>query len=132
MMEERQRAKPRARATWLVMQLQFWGSPRKTMEQRKVTTSEKSSEKVNRGSLAFTRGVPRFKINTTWEIKTRQVNKPFLASQSAPSGAFSLSHPDCDGDESSEGRDDYESDPKGLSKGQELDDFWHTGIMGIV
>lgn len=65
-MEERQRAKPRARATWLVMQLQGWGLPRKTMEQRKVTTSEKSREKLNRASLAFTRGVPMWATNTTW------------------------------------------------------------------
>lgn len=75
MIEERQRAKPRARATWLVMQLQFWGSPRKTMEQRKVTTSDKSSVKLNRASLAFTRGVPIFTINTTWSKKGGMVGK---------------------------------------------------------
>lgn len=65
MIEDRHRANPKARATWLVMQLQFSGSPRKTMEQRKVTTSEKSSEKLNRASLAFTSGVPIFTTNTT-------------------------------------------------------------------
>lgn len=65
MMEERQSAKPSASATWLVMQLQSCGSPRKTMEQRKVTTSEKSSEKLSRASLALTRGVPLFSANTT-------------------------------------------------------------------
>lgn len=72
MIEERQRAKPRARATWLVMQLHSWGSPRKTMEQRKVTTSDKSSEKLNRASLAFTRGVPMFTRNTTWKKKNSE------------------------------------------------------------
>lgn len=65
-MEERQRAKPRARATWLVMQLQCWGCPRKTMEQRKVTTRAKSRVKLSTGSLAFTRGVLTFTMNTTW------------------------------------------------------------------
>ena len=65
MMEDRQRAKPRARPTWLVMQLQGSGLPRKTMESRKVTTREKSSVKLNKGSLAFTRGVLRFMRNTT-------------------------------------------------------------------
>lgn len=74
MMEERQRAKPRAKATWLVMQLQCCGSPRKTMEQRKVTTSEKRSENVNRASLAFTRGVPMCTINTTWKKKKDKIN----------------------------------------------------------
>lgn len=68
-MQERHRAKPRANATWLVMQLQFCGSPRKTIEQRKVTTSDKSSKKLNRASLAFTRGVPMFIISTTWKKK---------------------------------------------------------------
>lgn len=65
MMEERQRAKPRARATWLVIQLQCWGSPRKTMEHRKVTTREKSREKLSTASLARTRGVPMWARNTT-------------------------------------------------------------------
>ena len=72
MMEERQRAKPRARATWLVMQLQCWGSPRNTMEHRKVTIRERSREKLSRASLAFTRGVPRWTRNTTYQERNQR------------------------------------------------------------
>lgn len=42
------------------------------------------------------------------------------------------SHRHSDGDQSSEGRDDDESDPQGLSKGQELDDFWYAGVMSVI
>lgn len=73
MMEERQKAKPRANATWLVMQLQCCGSPRKTMELRKVTTRERSSEKLSRTSLALTRGVPMYITNTIWKKNVKNV-----------------------------------------------------------
>lgn len=81
MMEERQRAKPRANATWLVMQLQFFGSPRKTMEQRKVTTREKRSEKLSRTSLALTRGVPMYMTKTIWKNQ-KWKNWPFSSLKS--------------------------------------------------
>lgn len=42
------------------------------------------------------------------------------------------SHPDTDGDQSSKGRDDDESDPQRLSEGQVLDDFWYADIMSII
>jgi len=42
------------------------------------------------------------------------------------------SHPDTDGDQSSDGRDGDESDSQRLSKGQVLNDFWDTGIVSII
>lgn len=52
----------------------------------------------------------------------------------SPGGMFSLrgSHRNSNGEKSSDGWDDDESDPQWLSKGQELNDFWYTGIMSII
>lgn len=104
------------------------------MEQRKVTTSDKSSEKLNRASLAFTRGVPRFTTNTTWKKKNSETHRLTCYNKRSAGYAFSLreSHPDGDGDQSSEGRDDDESDPQGLAKGQELDDFRYAGVVSFI
>lgn len=41
-------------------------------------------------------------------------------------------HPNSDGDEGPESRDDNEGDAQWLSKGQELNDFGYTFIIGFI
>lgn len=48
------------------------------------------------------------------------------------SSTRSSSHPDADGDQRPEHRDDNEGDAERLPKGQELNDFGHAGVVDLV